>query len=165
MTDLVGAMEVLLQAVMTELQKPGGDTNFCAITLMPGSDVPYDYGQESCGGVLWVRLTSAAPSVSFPASDITVNNCFSTLAYPMEIGIMRPAPLAEVVGDSLVLPTDADNAAATARQIDDMHAIYRAIFVFKESGEVEDLMPGSYTPRGPEGGVVGGIWTLSIGTD
>lgn len=165
MSDLSGAMEVLLQAVVAELQKPGGDTNFCVVSQMPGSDVPYDYGQESCGGILWVRLTSAAPSVSFPAADITSSNCFSTLAYPLEVGIMRPAPLAEVVGDSLVLPTAAENAAAVQRQIADMQAIYRAIYVFKEVQDIEDLMPGSYSPRGPEGGVVGGIWTLSVGID
>lgn len=165
MTTLSGAMEILLQAVMTELQKPGGDTNFCVVSLMPGSDVPYDYGQESCGGILWIRLTSAAPSVAFPAADITVDNCFATLAYPLEIGIMRPAPLAEVVNDQFILPTAAENAAATDRQILDMQAIYRAMFEFKANDEVEDLMPGSYTPRGPEGGVVGGVWTLAVGLD
>lgn len=165
MPSITGAMEILLQAVMTELQKPGGDTNFCVISMMPGSDVPYDYGQEACGGILWVRLTSAAPSVSFPANDITAANCFSTLAYPLEIGIMRPAPLAEVLDSQLILPTASENALAVDRQMLDMQAMYRAIYAFKEAQDIEDLMPGSYQPRGPEGGVVGGIWTLSVGLD
>ena len=161
MSAIGDAMDVLLNRVMRELQKPGQNASLCAITPMPGSDVPYDYGQESCGGILWVRLVSANPSVSFPLSDVTVTNCASTLAYPLEVGIMRPAPLAEMVGDELRLPTDAENAAAVEQQMLDLESMYIAIVGLGE--DVENVLPGFYTPRGPEGGVVGGAWTLTVG--
>jgi hypothetical protein len=108
-----------------------------------------------------VRLTTANPSASFPAADTTVTNCASTLAYPFEVGVMRPAPLAEVIGDELVLPTEEENTAAALQQLDDLETMYRALVMFGE--EVEALLPGIYTPIGPEGGVVGGKWTFTIG--
>jgi hypothetical protein len=165
MSSLSGAMEVLLQDVMSELQKPGGNTNFCAITVMPGSDVPYDYGQESCGGILWVRLVSATPSVSFPNADVTADQCGSLLAFPLEIGIMRPAPVAEVVGDQFILPTTVEQTAAVDQQIEDMLRVYAAMTNFGHHADVSNYVPGTYVPRGPEGGVVGGIWTLTIGLE
>jgi hypothetical protein len=154
-------MEIFLNMAMTEFQKPGQNASFCSVALMPGNAVPYDYGQENCGGSLWVRLSSANPSASFPLADVTVNNCTSSLAYPLEIGVMRPAPLAEMVGDAFQLPTDAENSAATEQQLADMESMYAAIIAFAD--EVELLTPGIYTPIGPEGGVVGGRWTLTVG--
>lgn len=161
MTAITAAMELLISKVMAELQKPGQNADLCAIGPMPGSDVPYDYGQESCGGILWVRLASANPSASFPLADVTVDNCAVTLAYPLELGIMRPAPLAEMMGEELQLPTDAENAAAVEQQMKDLESMYIAIRALGD--DVESVLPGIYTPRGPEGGVVGGTWTLTVG--
>lgn len=161
MSAIGAALEILLNMVMTEFQKPGQTAGFCSVSLMPGSDVPYDYGQESCGGSLWVRLMTSNPSVSFPANDVTVSNCVSTLAYQVEVGVMRPAPLAEVIGQEVELPTETENGDAALQQLDDMESMYAAIIAFAD--EVELLTPGFYTPIGPEGGVVGGKWTLAIG--
>lgn len=154
-------MTILLSNVMDELQKPGQNASLCAVTLMPGNEVPYDYGQESCGGMLWVRLVSANPSAEFPLADVTASNCASTLAYPCEVGIMRPAPLAEMVNDELILPNDTDNSEATEQQLLDMESMYRALIALGDN--VENVLPGTYFPLGPEGGVVGGRWTFTIG--
>jgi hypothetical protein len=42
-----------------------------------------------------------------------------------------------------------------------METMYRTLVMFGE--KVEALLPGIYTPLGPEGGVVGGKWTFTIG--
>ena len=161
MTQIGDAAETLLAMLVVEFNKPGQLGNFCSAAVMPGSAVPYDEGQEACGGSLWVRLTTANPSAAFPAADTTVNNCAVTLAYPFEVGVMRPAPLAEMIGDELVLPTEEENTAAALRQLEDMETMYRTLVMFGD--EVEALLPGIYTPIGPEGGVVGGKWTFTIG--
>lgn len=154
-------MDALLTHTMAELQKPGQNASLCAVAAMPGSEIPYDYGQESCGGLLWVRLAGANPTVSFPSADVTASSCAQTLAYSLEVGIMRPAPLAEVNGDEFILPTDQENGNATEQQMLDMESMLVAIANLRE--DVEDLLPGTYTPLGPEGGVVGGRWTLTVG--
>lgn len=155
------AMEIMVNLTMAELQKPGQNADMCLISVMPGAEVPYDYGQEACGGMLWVRLTSANPSASFPLADVTVDNCGVTLAYPLEVGIMRPMQGIEVFATEAQLPTAANNGDAALQQILDLESMYRAIINLGD--EVENVMPGIYTPLGPEGGVVGGKWTFSVG--
>ena len=163
MSAIGGAMDVLLNYVMAELNKlnTGG---LCAISRMAGAEVPLDYGQESCGGLLFVRLVSANPSVSFPGNDTTINSCSAMLAWPLEVGIFRPAPLAELVNDELILPTDTENSTAQEQQMLDLECMYRALIRLGNE-EVEDLIIGSYTPQGPEGGVVGGRWGFTVGLE
>jgi hypothetical protein len=154
-------LDILLAAVIVELRKNGTD-DVCSATKFPGEGVALDYAD--CGGMLWVRLTSAAPSASFPAPVQDLNNCAKSLAFPVEVGLMRPAPIpANFVTGEMDLPDDEDHSAATDKQLDDMEAMYRGIRAAAK--DIEYLIVGTYSPQGPTGGTVGGVWSLTVGDD
>jgi len=158
-------LDILLAAAVVELRKMGDD-ELCASAVYPGEGVPLDYASmdTGCGGMLWVRLTTAYPSASFPSPVQTIDNCARRLAFPVEMGLMRPAPIPEnFVTGEMDLPGDAEHDAAATRQLNDMEAMYRAIRVAAE--DIELVVVGSYSPYGPVGGTVGGTWSLQIGDD
>lgn len=159
--DLNGIMDVLLANIVEELKADGTGDNLCASALFPGDNVPIDYG--GCGGIVWVRLSSANPSAAFPLADVTVDNCAYTLAYPLEVGIFRPAPAIQTVLGKAHPPTDSENTASSHLLVDDMKAMHRAIVRLKR--EVELVVIGQFSPQGPLGDVVGGAWSLTVGED
>lgn len=155
-------LDIILAAVLVELRKDGTDGNLCSVTKFPGEGVALDYAE--CGGMLWVRLVSAAPSASFPAPVQSLDNCARSLAFPVEVGLMRPAPIpANFVTGEMDLPSDEDHSAATDRQLDDMQAMYRGLRAAQQ--EIEYMIVGNYSPQGPTGGTVGGVWSLTVGDD
>lgn len=165
MADLPGAMDILLANVMEELAKDVADPGLCMAAVFPGEQVPADYGADStCKGQLFVRLATAHPSTRFPNPDVSLEACYSTLAYPLEVGLYRKAPVAKTpMGARLVLPKADEHRNAARQQYKDLQAMHRAIQRLRE--DVEDLVIGTYLPVGPEGGLVGGLWTLTIGVD
>lgn len=159
--------DILLASLIVELREAGADNGMCAQALYPGSLVPMDYGVESAcggnGGMAWVRLGAAFPSVEFPAVKSDINNCTSTLAYEFDMGVLRPAPIGEQFGKDVHLPTDEVHTATTHRQMEDMMIMHRAINAAAE--DIELLLLGTYSPMGPQGGAVGGYWNLTAGSD
>lgn len=164
MRDPHTVMSAILEASRQELiaSDPGND--FCSITVQPGAQPIYDFGAESCGGMLWVRLNSANLSRSFPESDMTVNNCAYTMAYLAEVGVIRPAPMVENAGmNQLEMPNDAEQFNASRAQLQDMQAMLNGL---KSIGaRMDDFIIQIYNPIGPEGGVVGGYWTFVFGEE
>ena len=157
--DINGMMDVLLADIMEEI---GDTTGFCATTLYPGEQAPFDYG--SCGGVAWVRLVSAHPSSTFPSPVASIDVCAAELAFPLEVGVMRPAPMMTTRNGEAILPTDSANIDATHKQNDDMKAMYRAIERLRS--HTDFLLVGSYTPQGGSTAeIVGGTWSLTVGED
>jgi hypothetical protein len=163
--DLNGAMDILLANVMEELQKPGHDSKLCHVTKYPGAEVPTDVGAESgCMGQLYVTYTTAFPTTTFPNPGITDDNCTYTLAFPLQVGIHRTVPvMSNPFGGTPQYPSDTDLSNATEKQVADMLAMHRAIQRLRD--DVEQLVIGTYTPTGPDGGAVGGYWSLTIGLD
>lgn len=160
------ALNVVFEALNQELAADGSKDSLCALTIYPGDGVPIDYAgieSDDCdGGMAWVRLVSVNPTKSFPSADVNTTDCTYTLAYRLEISIMRRAPLdPETFGQDTDLPTDADHYEATVRQMADMHLMHRAIQ--RANGDIDDLVPGDYTPIGPTGGALGGTWGLTVG--
>lgn len=153
-------MGMFLDALNAELTASGEADGLCAIALYPGDGVPLDYGVESCGGMAWVRLVSAVPSATFPAAEVRVNNCATTLAFEGELGLFRPAPIIEEDGE---LPSDEAHIAAANAQYDDIELMYRVFNRVKS--QIEFLIVRQYTPVGPQGGVVGGVWGFAFGDD
>lgn len=158
--DLGTATGVLLDYAKDELRVDGTLDTICFASVIPGSGVYADYGTEECGGMLWVRLATAFPSAQFPQPHTRNDNCAMPLAYPLEIGVLRPAPATESFGKDLDLPNEADSFEASQQAFKDMHALHRAILKF--SRRVDETLLGSYTPIGPEGDVLGGNWALTI---
>jgi len=154
---------ILLDALNTALVADGTREDMCSCTIYPGDAVPMDYGLEECGGMAWVRLVSTGPTTAFPATSISVDNCFYTLAYTVEMGIMRPAPVPEQFGSEVQLPDDTAHYDSSIRLMQDMRLMHSAIKDAKR--DIPLLVLGTWTPQGPQGGTVGGMWTLTIGDE
>jgi hypothetical protein len=147
---------------VVELRNDNVLDDVCTASLYPGESVPIDYAE--CGGMAWVRLVSANPSASFPSQDTSLNNCASTLAYAVEMGVLRKAPIAESILDSQIeLPSEEENSQTAREQADDVERMYRAIQ--NAARDIDLVVAGSYAPAGPDGGVVGGTWSLTVGAD
>lgn len=158
--------DILIGMVMDELQKPGGDTNFCYVGQFPGVGVPGDVGAGSgCAGMLWSRFAGMGPSVSFPVVGVTANNCSYELVYTIEVGIFRVAPVGSTFGNNYTPPTAKENADISLKLLHDAHCMERAVRRFVKEGHAEDALIGTYGQVGPEGGLVGGSWTLTVGQD
>lgn len=160
---VVEALGVMLDALGAELEADGSKGEMCLFTILPGNDVAIDYALEDCAGMGWIRLTSAAPSVRFPNPDLTVDNCAYSLAYGIEMGVLRGAPVPDSFGNEMTLPTADEQFECASLALDDMEAMHRALRVARK--RLPEMLLGSYLPSGPEGGAVGGVWTATIGLD
>lgn len=159
MAEITPIMQTILASLMSNLADRNIAKGLCAKTVLHGQVVPLDYGAESCGGMAWVRLTQAFPSVDFPEpADEPRRSCSGRLAYALEVGVARPAPIPHDSNGEFILPSDQENTATAALQHEDMEAIYEALI----DTDIEDLMVEAYNPFGPQGGVVGGAWTLTV---
>lgn len=157
-TTLKEYMHLFLQNLIIEI----GDEEMCAKSLMPGASILGEYVSD-CGAMAWVRLMSANFTQEFPAPTARANACAESLAIPVEVGIIRTAPMIKETARKLILPTSEEQAAAADKQYDDLEAIRRMLA--RSSRQVEDFVAGQYTPMGPETGVVGGSWTFTFGMD
>lgn len=163
MSELTDIMDELLANLVREVDP--GET-FCARTLLPGAAVFAEYlaTENQCTGMLWVRLASANLTANFPNADVRAGQCNYSLATPLEVGVLRQAPKIQVtMNRPLMLPTNAQQTEATHLQIEDMEAMRRAIF--RTVRGYDDYLLGSYTPVGPEEGIFGGSWTVTVGVD
>lgn len=156
-------MDIVLAEVVKELRKRNRLEGLCAKSIYPGLGVPLDYGAESCGGMTWVQLQSAVPSSDFPNQASGADTCVYGLAYTIQVGIMRPIALPSERRGQIALPTDEQNAQSTYEQMEDMDALHQAIR--SSSEDIENVILGQYIPQGPEGGVAGGVWNVTVGDD
>lgn len=155
---------VLLEALVEELRESDLLDSMCAVTAYPGQAVPVDYaGGEECGGMAWVRHVSSNPTVRFPNADVTPDNCYATLAHIMEVGLLRPAPIPESDGRDIELPDALEHLNSALDLANDMVVMQKAIG--RAAKSIDFVILGSYTPVGPEGGTVGGTWSLTVGED
>lgn len=165
MMTLKEMIAVLLEELTAGLDDAGILDTMCAVTAFPGTAVPVDYvgSSDSCGAMAWVRHLTSYPSVSFPAGDVSLDSCHSTLAHSMEVGIIRPAPIPESDGSEVELPDDLEHLNTAFDLADDMILMRDAIT--RAAKTIDLVILGSYTPVGPEGGAVGGTWTVTVGDD
>ena len=155
---------VLLQELSAGLDEAGMLESMCAVSVFPGTAVPVDYvGGDTCGSMAWVRHVSSNPTVRFPNADISVDNCAYSLAHTVEVGIIRPSPIPESDGSTIELPDDIEHFNSAMELADDMVLMKGAIQ--RASKSIDFLILGSYVPVGPEGGAVGGTWSLTVGDD
>lgn len=157
-------MDLALDRLQTAVKEAGNGDGFCSITLQAGAEVPYDYGAESgCTGMMWVRLVSANPTLQFPQPDVTPDNCTHSLAYFLEVGVVRDAPVPTKVRGGIELPTQEEIRAATELSVQDMSAMHEALVNLRL--DIDFVVLGEYTAVGPNGGVIGGLWTFAVGNE
>lgn len=129
----------------------------CICTPLPGEQMATDYVTESAG-MAWVRLESAWPSTAFPNQASSSTSCKAPLAFAIEIGVAYCAPMPDNDGTP---PDMAANFEAVEVQLAAMSAMHAAVLCCFPSTSA-DVAIGQYTPMGPEGGVVGGTWSIIV---
>lgn len=150
-------MTALAECLCTEILKAGLPPT-CLCGVLPGEAIDASYVTDS-EGMAWVRLAGAYPYNAFPNASLTGNPCVMPLAYQLEIGSLWCAPVAR---DSRGNPPTVDDQFATTEvQVAAMAAMHRAIVCCLPSERAQVAL-GQYTPSGPEGGVVGGVWSLVV---
>jgi hypothetical protein len=130
----------------------------CFCGVLPGEEVAYDWAGdcETACGMAWVRLVTAYPSTVIGEATGTPGNCGSMIGMDVEVGIMRCIPGMDDAGNP---PSSDDLLAASLWQWEDMTTMRRAILCCTGS---KDFLLGAYVPIGPQGGLVGGAWTVSM---
>ena len=152
----VRVMPVLMdlhECLCTELEKSGLSAD-CACLLVHGNVL--NVAPPTAGkGVAWVGIQSIYPSKTFPSPVSDRDTCVAPLAALVTVGLLRCYAV-KVNGESYE-----DMLLWMDKQMADMAAMRRAIVCCGLS--VEDISLGVYTPIGPEGGVYGGTWTVTLG--
>lgn len=142
----------------------------CFCGVLAGQLVANEHcGSEDCagdgctGGQAWVRLAGVYPSSQFPVQDQDQATCATLLAVEIEVGVARCAPVVSDEGGAMEgdAPTLAQWHATTRLQMADMAAMRRAVLCCL-GARSRDYLLGAYAPFGPEGGCVGGIWTVTV---
>jgi len=145
----------LLEALTAQIRAAGKEDDYCSITVQPGNAVSFDFGPESgCGGIAWTRLVASSPAVG-------ANGCVMWLVHTIEVGMVGPVPGLEYTLGEYSVPEDTELFDAAQRQSDELVMLFTAL---KNSG-VEGLTIGDYAPSGPEGGVMGGYFTVTVDGD
>lgn len=131
------------------------ETCFCGV--VPGDQVPGFYAgncNKKCG-MAWTRLVNVYPSATIGQPSQQPNNCGIGTGVSVELGMLRCAH----VGTEDRPPTPAEQMADAQLQIADMLAMRRAVACCPGSA---DFVLGVYTPTGPQGGLVGGVWSIDL---
>jgi hypothetical protein len=152
---MVALAECLCQQITAD-----GLPDVCFCGVLPGADVAFDYcapcDEVGHCGQAWVRLVEMFPSKVFPVPDAE-GNCSSLLAFQLAVGIVRCAPVPD---DDGTPPSMEDQFDTTGLVMADAMAIRRAILCCATANRNRDYLLGPYLPVGPEGGCVGGAWTV-----
>ena len=157
-------LAILVQSLTDVLREEDVLDSMCAVTVYPGNAVPVDYvGGDECMGMAWVRHVASNPTARFPSADVSVDNCAYTLAHTIEVGLIRPAPIAASDGSTVELPDPVAHLSSALEIAEDMMLMRDAIV--RAAKSIDFVILGSYTPAGPEGGAVGGTWTVTVGED
>lgn len=150
------ALATVLEALTAQLREAGKQDDYCSVTVQAGNMVNFDFGPESgCGGTAWVRLVSVTPSI-----EVGKNGCAQWLNYVIEVGMIGPAPGITENLSEYVAPTDEELFDASMRQAEEMGLMFAAI----RSVDL-DVSLGDWAPQGPEGGILGGTWTVTVASD
>lgn len=146
----------LSECVCEELTERGAGP-LCSCTFYPGALPAFDGCSECTSGTCgmgWLRVVTAFPSDSFPLQSFDPH-CRKEMVWQLEIGAVRCMPVEQDGG-----PLDEQTLAEVwVGQMLDAEAIARAVFCC----DVPSIMLDTYTPIGPDGGCVGGSWSVFAG--
>ena len=149
------ALEELLACALAQLETP-----VCRSFINPGANAPHDACEKTAtsDGQLWVaNITSSAGWPSFTSDPIT---CATPFAETIELGITRCA-VGKLRDVAPFVPPPEDVTADAQQQQTDKLALKNAILCcWGISGK--DMLPPIWEPIEPQGGCVGGTWTVVI---
>lgn len=133
------------------------DDKVCFCGVFFGQQVTTEY--VHCGLQAWVRLVESYPSTEFPIRDADPAHFNAPMADTIEVGVVRPT----ILGEARELPSQDDWLALMLDCLADREKMLRAIRCCLDTpaDPVSHTITG-YTPMGPQGGVIGGIWSITI---
>lgn len=131
----------------------------CRSFINPGGNAPHDVctAEDGKDGQLWVaNLSSSGGWPSVTSNPIT---CAVPFAEVIEIGIVRCTK--SDLQDTEFLPDPEDITADAIQQQKDKDALKAAILCCWEI-DGKDMLSPLWEPIEPQGGCVGGTWTVTI---
>lgn len=145
-----------LAAVATEEQRVTHGERGAELRPHPGVSVAFDLGDdlEDCAQG-WVNLVTAYPTQDFPEPAAGYIGCPSGVyALTIDVGVVRCISADEVPDPDVLQP-------ALDTQLADMASLRRAICRYASENDLQVTFDG-YLGYGPEGGAVGGWWTIRM---
>ena len=145
----------LTGCLCNELQQAGLTTCFCGLVVGNSVDLSRLFDEDSVGGMGWVRMVGIAPGASVvPGQSV----CNFPLSATIEVGY---AECITVPGADDVLSID-DELDGVRRMMAAMAATRRAAMCCDWGVSKRAISPSTWTPGGPEGGVVWGTWQFTM---
>lgn len=174
MRDLPGILTPLVETVAKVLEDAGRPVGLAH--LVPGVLPAWDNCCEGAGQAylrvieVYPTAGSGQPPTPFPQRDTMQRGVgagggcsINLLALHLGLGVIRCAHSVDDHGNP---PTAAEMTSDAAGMLDDMGLLLEVITqVFTAHKALPKVIVGSWTPRGPEGGCVGGEWTLYAALD
>ena len=153
--DYIWPLMVRLRQCMCEtLTERGLMPGGCLCAIVPGDAAVWDYSD----GLAYVRLVDSYPSTTFPAADTTLRgSCSAALAATLEVGILQCHP---INADGSPLSQEQQEESARL-QTAGMRALKEAIMCC----DLDPIVLGTFTPQGPQGGLVGGYWQINVAAE
>lgn len=136
-----------------------GAGGLCWCGPYAGGGVAWDHCSECSGdacGMAWTRLVGASQYETFPVASVDFN-CRKYDLYEIEVGVVRCMSTTDN-GEPI---SEAEMLLVVQRQLADERAMRLSL---KCCG-AEFIQPRFYTPLGPLGMCVGGLWTAAIGIE
>lgn len=149
-------MQAIATCLCAQIETDGLPTP-CFCGVIPGEAAVFDYidGCDNECGMAWVRLDTAQPTTGIGIVNETLNNCGSEVGFQVEVGIVRCFPIPEDGNP----PTEAEYLEGAELQVADMLCMRRALACC----DIGDFILDAYTPIGPDGMVLGGLWQATLG--
>lgn len=148
------ALDELLECAIAQLETP-----VCRSFVHPGDDAPHDACEAINGtdGQLWVAHLRSDSGWPTPTGE--PHTCATAWAERIEVGIVRCAR--GKIQDNGDAPSTEDITADAQQQEEDRLALRAAILCCLPT-EGKDIVIEGWDPISPQGGCVGGIWTIIV---
>jgi hypothetical protein len=155
------AVEILDQ-LRREIEFEGWELP-CILTVMPGSAVAFDYCNQCEQGMAWVRVAEVTQVLAADQTS-TGQRCATAWEATVEVGMIRGAklPTEDALG-MLKLPDAIEQFNMADLQFEEMGVMFKALCTVEFEKAVGPAVATSYSPVGPEGGCVGGVWLATVG--
>lgn len=133
----------------------------CFCDLIPGEapDGSYAGMCDDQAGMAWVRMISMYPAAAVGTVDQRPGNCTSGIGMDIELGILRPIPVAS---DDQGTPPEPEDVIFSAEQASrDALTLWKAVACCSALPN-KDFRMSTFSPTGPLGGLVGGTYTVQV---
>lgn len=142
-----------LEALERCLCEEFADDALCFCGVQAGDQALIEY-VSSKGAMVWVRLDNSFASSNFPDPD-AVLGCGTSLAHVIEVGAMQCFPIGKQAPAVEQYREGAQWLAEAAERM------AQTIVCCLNDADLQYVL-GQFQPYGPQGGVLGGMWQVTV---